>query len=414
MGRPVKKTEDPIFAAIEDMVAKSGLNAVTQADAENYTKLFMKAFLERAMKGEMNHFLQEEKQKPATSNSRNGYTSKSVATNHGTVRVTCPRDRQGRFVPRIIPKHSRRFAGFDDQIVALYARGMSTRDIQNFLYEQYGTEVSASLISEVTDEVMLSVTEWQNRALDPMYPVVFFDAIRIKIRNAGDVIVPKAMHIALGIRADGTKDILGLWLDDTESAAFWLSVFNELKARGVQDILIAVSDGLSGMSRSLETAFPRTTHQTCIVHLIRNSWAFVAQKNRAKIAAAIKPIYQALNAKKARQELDQFAASELGEKYPSVVKLWQSAWDRVIPFLAFSTAIRRLIYTTNSIESLNRTIRKTIKTKGCFATDNAAYKLVWLSLRGVTQKWKRPSRAWSNAMEEFSIVFDKRFTDYLL
>ena len=246
-----------------------------------------------------------------------------------------------------------------------------------------------------------------------MYPVVFFDAIRIKIRSASGAVIPKAMHIALAVRVDGTKDILGLWLDETESASFWLSVFNELKARGVQDILIAVTDGLKGLPKALETAFPSSTLQTCIVHLIRNSLVCVSQKNRAALAAAVKPIYSATTADAARAALEAFKESELGERYARVADMWESAWDRVIPFFAFSSGIRKLIYTTNAIESLNRTIRKAIKTKGCFSTDEAAKKLVWLSLREVLQKWKRPTRTWSAAMEEMAILYGSRFTNYL-
>lgn len=418
MGRKPSKPKDPTYAAIEAMVAQSGLNATTQEEVVNYSKLFMKAFLERAMQGEMNHFLKEEVRQAsldpeAAGNSRNGYGEKTVSTKSGKVRIEYPRDRRGRFLPRIVPKHSRRFEGFDDQIIGLYARGMSTRDIQSFLKEQYGTDVSPDLISAVTDEVMASVNEWQNRPLEPMYPVVFFDAIRIKIRSASGAVIPKAMHIALAVRADGTKDILGLWLDETESASFWLSVFNELKARGVQDILIAVTDGLKGLPKALETAFPSSTLQTCIVHLIRNSLVCVSQKNRAALAAAVKPIYSAATADAARAALEAFKESELGERYARVADMWESAWDRVIPFFAFSPGIRRLIYTTNAIESLNRTIRKAIKTKGCFSTDEAAKKLVWLSLREVLQKWKRPTRIWSAAMEEMAILYGSRFTDYL-
>lgn len=416
MGRKPSKPKDPTYAAIEAMVAQSGLNAVTQDDVVNYSQMFMKAFLERAMQGEMNHFLKQEAQEndgSSESNSRNGYGEKTVTTKSGKVRINYPRDRRGRFLPRIVPKHARRFEGFDDQIIGLYARGMSTRDIQAFLKEQYGTDVSAELISEVTDEVMTSVDEWQNRPLAPMYPVVFFDAIRIKIRTAAGTVIPKAMHIALAVRTDGTKDILGLWLDDTESASFWLTVLNELKNRGVEDILIAVADGLKGLPKAFEAAFPKTTLQTCIVHLIRNSLVCVSHKNRAALAAAIKPVYTAPTVQAALTALEAFEAGELGERYARVADMWRSAWDRVIPFFAFSPAIRKLIYTTNAIENLNRTIRKSIKTKGCFSTDDAARKIVWLSLRGVVEKWKRPTPAWSSAMEEMSILYGERFTAHL-
>lgn len=424
-----RKPQDPTFALIEQMVEKSGLNATTQEDVMEYSKMFMKAFLERSLKGEMNQFLKEEKsgaqtdlQEPPVevkepeaqpNNSRNGFSKKTVSTQSGKVTIDMPRDRRGRFLPKIVPKHSRRFEGFDGQIISLYAKGMSTRDIQAHLYEIYGTEVSPDLISEVTNELIIEVNQWQNRPLEPMYPVVYFDAIRVKIRNAANLVIPKAMYIALGVRPDGIKEVLGLWIDETESATFWLSVFNELKGRGVQDILIAVTDGLAGLNQAFEAAFPRTTHQTCVVHLIRNSLVLASVKNRAALANALKPIYQATTAQAAEAALIEFEASEIGQRYPGVARIWRNAWDRVIPFYAFSPAIRKLLYTTNAIESLNRSIRKIIKTKGSFGNDDAARKLVWLTLRSITEKWKRPSTSWSAAMEEMSVMFGERFTQYL-
>ena len=423
------KPKDPTFALIEEMVEKSGLNATTQEEVMDFSKMFMKAFLERSLKGEMNHFLKEEaKAAQATSqepvedieeqeaplpNSRNGFSKKTVSTQAGKVTIDLPRDRRGRFLPRIVPKHSRRFEGFDGQIISLYSKGMSTRDIQAHLFDIYGTEVSPELISEVTNEIIIEVNQWQNRPLEPMYPVVYFDAIRIKIRNAANMVVPKAMHIALGVRTDGRKEILGMWLDDTESASFWLSVFNELKARGVQDILIAVTDGLTGLGKAFETAFPKTTHQTCVVHLIRNSLVLASIKNRAALAKALKPIYQAPTLEAALAALNEFEEGEFGKKYSGVVRLWRNAWDKVIPFFAFSPAIRKLVYTTNAIESLNRGIRKVIKTKGSFGNDDAARKLVWLTMKRIAEKWKRPSPTWAAAMEEMAVLYGERFTQYL-
>lgn len=423
------KPKDPTFALIEEMVEKSGLNATTQEEVMDFSKMFMKAFLERSLKGEMNHFLKEEakaaqaasqepvedieEQEAPLPNSRNGFSKKTVSTQAGKVTIDLPRDRRGRFLPRIVPKHSRRFEGFDGQIISLYSKGMSTRDIQAHLFDIYGTEVSPELISEVTNEIIIEVNQWQNRPLEPMYPVVYFDAIRIKIRNAANMVVPKAMHIALGVRTDGRKEILGMWLDDTESASFWLSVFNELKARGVQDILIAVTDGLTGLGKAFETAFPKTTHQTCVVHLIRNSLVLASIKNRAALAKALKPIYQAPTLEAALAALDEFEEGEFGKKYPGVVRLWRNAWDKIIPFFAFSPAIRKLVYTTNAIESLNRGIRKVIKTKGSFGNDDAARKLVWLTMKRIAEKWKRPSPTWAAAMEEMAVLYGERFTQYL-
>lgn len=417
MGRKPSKPKDPTYAAIEAMVAQSGLNARTQDEVTDFSKMFMKAFLERALRGEMNHFLKQEQSGEegldSSGNSRNGYGEKTVATKSGKVRIQCPRDRRGRFLPRLVPKHSRRFEGFDDQIIGLYARGMSTRDIQSFLKEQYGTDVSPELISEVTDEVMNSVREWQSRPLDAMYPVVFFDAIRIKIRTSAGVVVPKAMHIALAVRSDGTKDVLGLWLDEAESASFWLSVFNELKGRGVQDILIAVTDGLKGMTEALEAAFPCVMHQTCIVHLIRNSLKFVASKDYKAVTSALKAIYRAASADAARSALNEFASSELGGKYPHIATMWLNSWEKVIPFLEFSPGVRKLIYTTNSIEGLNRQIRKVIKTRASFPNDKAALKLMFLAIRNITRKWRAASTYWKTALKEMAIQFGDRLVPYL-
>lgn len=302
-----------------------------------------------------------------------------------------PRDRNGRFLPKIVPKHSRRFEGFDGKIISLYSREMSTRDIQSHLFEIYGTDISPELISEVANEIIVDVNKWQNSPLERMYPVVYFDAVRIKIRNSANLVVSKAMHIALGVRSDGVKEVLGMLIDETESAAFWLSVFNELKSRGVEDILIAVTDGLPGLNQAFEAAFPKTMHQTCVVHLIRNSLILAASKNRSEQASALKAIYQAPTAQAAETALDEFEQSEFGRRYPGAVKVWRNAWDRVIPFFAISPAIRELLYTTNASESLNRSIRKVIKTKRSFGNDDPARKLAWLTLKRVAEKWKPPS-----------------------
>jgi transposase-like protein len=320
-----------------------------------------------------------------------------------------PRDRSGSFEPLLIPKHERRFTGFDDKIVAMYARGMTVREIQGFLAEQYATEVSPDLISSVTDAVMSEVTAWQARALEPMYPVVFFDALRVKIREDA-VVRNKAIYLALGVRPDGTRDILGLWIENTEGAKFWMKVFNDLKTRGVNDILIAVTDGLKGMAEALGAVFPATTLQTCIVHLIRNSLDYASWKDRKALAAAIKPVYTAPSAEGALAELDAFEEGPWGKKFPTVVAAWRRAWDKVIPFFAFPAHIRRVIYTTNAIESVNARLRKIIKTRGHFPTDDAATKLIWLALRNITADWDRAGRDWKEAMNQFAILYDDRFT----
>lgn len=372
---------------------------------------FKKALIERILGAELSHHLgyPPGAERPGEAgNHRNGKSSKTVLTEDGPLRIDVPRDRQSRFEPLLIPKHERRFTGFDDKIVALYARGMTVREIQAFLTEQYGTEVSPGFISSVTDAVMAEVTAWQSRPLEPMYPVVFFDALRVKIREEA-VVRNKAIYLALGVLPDGTRDILGLWIENTEGAKFWMKVFNDLKTRGVADILIAVTDGLKGMPEALAAVFPATTLQTCIVHLIRNSLDYASWKDRKALAAAIKPIYTAPSAEAALSELEAFAQGPWGEKFPTVAAAWRRSWDRVIPFFAFPPAIRRVIYTTNAIESVNARLRKIIKTRGHFPSDDAATKLIWLALRNITTDWGRAAKDWKEAMNQFAILYAERF-----
>ena len=389
------------------------INGPMSAEAVNAASMaFKKALIERALGAELTHHLGYAggADKPVDAkNHRNGASGKTVLTEDGPLRIEVPRDRSGSFEPLLIPKHARRFTGFDDKIVAMYARGMTVREIQGFLAEQYGTEVSPDLISSVTDAVMSEVTAWQARALEPMYPVVFFDALRVKIREDA-VVRNKAIYLALGIRSDGTRDILGLWIENTEGAKFWMKVFNDLKTRGVNDILIAVTDGLKGMQEALGAVFPATTLQTCIVHLIRNSLGYASWKDRKALAAAIKPVYTAPSAEAALAELDAFEEGPWGKKFPTVVAAWRRAWDKVIPFFTFPAHIRRVIYTTNAIESVNARLRKIIKTRGHFPTDDAATKLIWLALRNITADWDRAGRDWKEAMNQFAILYDDRFT----
>jgi putative transposase len=376
------------------------------------TMAFKKALIERVLGAELTHHLRYSpgaERPDDTANQRNGSSGKTVLTEDGPVRIAVPRDREGSFDPLLIPKHERRFTGFDDKIVAMYARGMTVREIQAFLREQYGTEVSPEFISTVTDAVLEEVSAWHSRALEPMYPVVFFDALRVKIREEA-VVRNKAIYLALGVLPDGTRDVLGLWIENTEGAKFWMKVFNDLKTRGVQDILIAVTDGLKGISESLSAIFPATTLQTCIVHLIRNSLDYTSWKDRKLVAAALRPVYTALNAEAAKTALDTFSAGEWGQKYPTITSAWQRVWDRVIPFFAFSGAVRRVIYTTNAIESLHARLRKIIKTRGHFPNDDAATKLIWLALRNITADWGRASKEWRSAMNEFAIAYGDRFT----
>jgi putative transposase len=408
-----KKVVAPELPSIPKELIDQLVSGPMTAEAVNAASMaFKKALIERALGAELTHHLgyPTGADKPeGADNHRNGVSRKTVLTEDGPLRIDVPRDRNGRFAPILIPKHERRFTGFDDKIIAMYARGMTIREIQGFLADQYGTEVSPEFISSVTDAVMAEVSTWQSRPLEPMYPVVFFDALRVKIREDA-VVRNKAIYLALGILPDGTRDILGLWIEGTEGAKFWMKVFNDLKTRGVADILIAVTDGLKGMPEALATVFPATTLQTCIVHLIRNSLDYASWKDRKALAAAIKPIYTAASAEAAEAELDAFAEGPWGQKFPTVTASWRRAWDRVIPFFAFPPPIRRVIYTTNAIESINARLRKIIKTRGHFPNDDAASKLIWLALRNITADWSRPTREWKEAMNQFAILYDDRFT----
>ena len=373
---------------------------------------FKKALIERAMGAELSHHLgyrAGQTKPPGQDNQRNGSSVKTVLTDDGPVRIEVPRDRDGSYAPILIPKHQRRYTGFDDKIIAMYARGMSVREIRAFLAEQYGTEVSPDFISTVTDAVMAEVSAWQSRPLEPMYPVIFFDALRVKIREDA-VVRNKAVYLALGVLPDGTRDVLGIWIEQTEGAKFWLKVFNDLKTRGVNDILIAVVDGLKGLAEAIEVTFPRTTVQTCIVHLIRNSLHYASWKDRKAVATALRPIYTAASAEAAQAALEAFAAGPWGAKYPTIAQSWERAWSHVIPFFAFPPAVRRVIYTTNAIESLHMQLRKIVKTRGHFPSDEAATKLLWLALRNVLAKEVRSVLRWREAMTQFAIMYGDRFT----
>jgi putative transposase len=384
---------------------------MTAEAVEAATRKFKKAIIERALGAEMSHHLGyapgEAKPEDAT-NHRNGKSAKTVLTDDGPLTIGIPRDRHGKFNPILIPKHERRFTGFDDKIIAMYARGMTVREVQAYLLDMYAVDVSAEFISSVTEAVMEEVKAWQARPLEPMYPVVFFDALRVKIREDA-VVRNKAIYLALAILPDGTRDILGLWIENTEGAKFWMKVFNDLKTRGVADILIAVTDGLTGMPQALAAVYPATTLQTCIVHLIRNSLDYASWKDRKALAAALRPIYTAANAEAAEAELTAFEKGPWGQKFPTVAASWRRAWSHVIPFFAFPPAIRKVLYTTNAIESVNARLRKIIKTRGHFPSDDAATKLIWLALRNITADWSRAAHDWKQAMNQFAILYDDRF-----
>jgi transposase-like protein len=400
----------PVPSEILDQFVGQG--AISHEELDAAVRRFKKAIIERALGSELTHHLGYPPggSKPeATTNHRNGTGSKTVLTDDGPLAIEVPRDREGSFEPRFIPKHERRFTGFDDKILALYARGMTVREIQGFLAEMYAVEVSPDLISTVTDGIVAEVTAWQSRPLERMYPVVFFDALRVRIRDEATVRI-KAIYLALAVLPDGHRDILGLWIEQTEGAKFWMKVFSDLKTRGCQDILIAVTDGLKGMSEALAAVFPQTTLQTCIVHLIRQSLDFANWKERKPMATALRPIYAAPTADAASAALDAFERGPWGKKFPTVVAAWRRAWSHVVPFFAFPPDVRRLIYTTNALESVHAQLRKIIKTRGQFPTDDAATKLIWLALRNITAKWARSSPYWRPAMNQFAILYEGRFS----
>jgi putative transposase len=385
---------------------------VTKEQFEDIFQNFKKAFIERALNAEMSHHLgygPGQAKPEGGNNHRNGTSAKTVITDTGALRIDVPREREGSFEPQLIGKHERRLTGFDDKIIAMYARGMTVREIQGFMAEMYAVDVSPDLISSVTDAVLSEVATWQARPLEAMYPVVFFDALRVKIRHDG-VVRNKAVYLALGMLADGSRDILGIWIENTEGAKFWMKVFNDMKTRGCNDVLIAVTDGLKGMGEALAVVYPQTTLQTCIVHLMRNSLDYASWKDRKPLAAAIKPIYTAPSAEAALAELDAFEQGPWGIKFPTVVGAWRRVWDKVIPFFAFPPEVRRVIYTTNAIESVNARLRKILKTRGHFPSDEAASKLIWLALRNITATWARASPHWKAAMNQFAILYKERFT----
>lgn len=367
-----------------------------------------KQLAERMLAAELNHHLSTEAETPG--NHRNGSSPKKVITPSGKLQLDIPRDRLATFEPQLVAKHQRRLPGFDDHVISMYARGMSVREIQGHLLELYSLQVSPDLISTITDEVLDEVAQWQQRPLEAMYPIVYFDALRLKIRDEGTV-KNKAVYLALGIRADGKKEVLGLWIEQTEGAKFWLKVFNELKNRGLNDILIAVVDGLRGFPEAIEAVYPQAQIQTCIVHLIRNSMTLASWNDRKALAASLKPVYQAVNAEAAAEALDAFAQGPWGLKFPTVVAMWQRQWPQVIPFFAYPPEVRTIIYTTNAIESLHMQLRKIVKNRGHFPTDEAASKLLFLALRNIEKDWKMPPRTWKQAANQFAILFGERFTN---
>lgn len=400
---PAIKTEliDEILKSVkkpDDLLGDSGI-----------LKQLTTRLVERVLQAELAEHLGYEAGQPkpeGAGNGRNGYSTKTLLTDHGQVTIDVPRDRQGTFEPQLVKKRERRLTGFDDRILALYARGMSVRDIQGHLHELYGVEVSPDLISRVTDAVVDEVAAWQSRPLDSVYAIVYLDAIMVKIRDQG-VVRNKAVYIALGVNTHGGKEVLGLWIEQTEGAKFWLKVVNELKTRGVQDILIVCCDGLKGFPDAIEAVFPKAVVQTCIVHMIRNSVRFVSYKDRREVVRDLKPIYAASSREDAKHALADFE-EKWNARYPTIAASWHAAWERVVPFLDFPPEIRKIIYTTNAIESLNSTLRKLVYHRGHFPSDEAAYKLLFLALRNLEKRWNRSVRDWTKALGQFAIFFEGR------
>jgi len=382
-------------------------------DMNGLLKQLTKALLERAMQAEMSDHLGYEKHDPEgnnSGNSRNGATTKTLKGDFGEMPLETPRDRNASFEPKIIAKGQTRWTGFDDKIISMYSRGMSTREIQGHLEDMYQVEVSPTLISSVTEAVMEEVKTWQNRPLDAVYPIVYLDALVLKIRESRQVI-NKAIYVGIGVNMDGHKEVLGLWTGPqghaAEGAKFWLQVLTELHNRGVNDVLIACIDGLKGFPEAIATVFPQTEVQLCIVHQIRGSLNYVSWKERKQVAADLKPIYQASTVEQAEQKLDEFAAKWDGQ-YPTISQMWRRNWEHLIPFFAYPADIRKVIYTTNAIESLNMSLRKVIKTRGSFPNQEAAFKLLYLALEHIAKKWTMPVINWKAALQRFTIMFGDR------
>ena len=382
----------------EDLLSENGL-----------LQQLTKALVERALKGELTHHLGYEKHDPKgnnSGNSRNGTTPKTLKGKRGQVEIEIPRDRNGDFEPQLVEKNQTRFDGLDEKIISLYARGMTISEIKGHLEEIYGVEVSPSLISNVTDAVLDEVRAWQSRPLDAVYPILYLDALKVKVKSQGRV-VNKSIYLAFAVTLDGFKDVLGIWAADTEGAKFWMQVITELKNRGVQDIFIACVDGLKGFSEAIEAIFPETQVQLCIVHLVRHSMFYVSHRDRKEVASDLKLIYQSSTLEQADQELANFAR-KWKETYPAVVRSWETNWSKVIPMFSFVPEIRRAIYTTNTIESLNMTLRKVIKNRPMFPSDEAVFKILYLALKNIGKRWTMPIHNWSGAMNQFAILFESR------
>jgi putative transposase len=405
----------PLRPELIDELLKDYKNPEDLIGQEGILKQLTKALIERCLNAEINTHLQESKaelseslsESPKPNNRRNGHSKKTIKGEFGKAEISVPRDRNSEFEPIIVPKGQTRFNGFDDKILSLYARGMTTRDIQDQLKDLYGVDVSHTLISNITEAVEIERKEWQNRTLDAIYPIVYLDALVVKVRHEGRVI-NKAIHLALGVNLGGQKELLGLWMTNNESSKFWLSVLTELQNRGVRDIFIACVDGLTGFPEAIEAVFPKTRVQLCIVHLVRNSLSYVSYKDRKALASDLKKVYGAATEEAAEQALVEFG-ERWDKQYPTISKSWLNHWQRVIPFFAFPQDIRKAIYTTNAIESMNMTLRKVLRNHRSFPTDESAMKVVYLALQNISKKWTMPIRDWKAALNRFAIEFEGRF-----
>jgi putative transposase len=411
MTKETKDWKKGIAEAAEKLVEEYGHSREVLFGENGIALEFHKALVEAALQGEMSYHLgyPPRGEKPeGEENSRNGYSKKTVISKEGEIEINQPRDRQGSFKPILIEKGQKRFDGWDDKIIGMYARGMSVREIRAFLIEQYKIEVSPDFISTVTDTVIDEIKEWQNRPLEEVYAIVYLDALRVKIRDQGSV-KNKAVYLALGISSDGNREILGIWIEENEGAKFWQKILNELRNRGVRDILISVVDGLKGFPEAINAIFPESQIQTCIVHLIRYSLSFCGWKERKAVAQELKEIYKSPTSEIAEKRLEEFDQSELGKKYPMIAQSWRRNWEEVIPFFHYPQEIRTMIYTTNVLENVNMRIRKIIKTRGHFPSDEAATKLIYLALRNTMLKWRIAPFTWPAASRQFAISFGERF-----
>jgi putative transposase len=408
--RSTRTSKESFSPELLDQLLKGYAKPEDLTGPEGLLKKLTGALVERAMDAELTHHLGYEagdNPPEEQGNRRNGTSSKTLRTDHGPLPIEVPRDRQGTFEPQIVPKHQRHFNGFDDKILSMYARGMSVRDIRAHLDEIYGVSVDGDLISRVTDAVVEELRAWQNRPLEPLYLVVYLDALVVKIRDKG-VVQNKAVYLVVGVGLDGSKDILGMWIQQTEGAKFWMTILTELRNRGVQDVLVLCADGLTGLPQAVSAVFPQTVFQTCIVHMVRSSTRYVSWKERKAVCADLRRVYTARTREAAEQALTDFE-KRWEKQYPAIAAAWRKRWEEIVPFLDFPPEIRRAIYTTNAIEALNRQLRKVLKTRGHLPSDDAAFKLLYLALRNAKRVWGKPFPQWNRSLAQFAICFEGRF-----